>query len=197
MLTIGITGGIGCGKTTASTFFSDKGAFIFNADKEAKKYLKKTISIQHKLINAFGNSVTSQSKLSLKKLADVAFSSKMDQQILNGILWPEIHMLIQKSKEDAIENNFDLFIVDAALIIEGKFYNSLDQTILIIADESKRINRAIKRKNLPLEQIQKRMMLQLSDAEKKKFSDKIIENNGSVEELYSKLNKYYNNIINK
>ena len=195
MFTIGITGGIGCGKTTASKFFSNKGAFIFNADKEAKNYLKKTISIQHKLINAFGRSVTSQSKLSLKKLADVAFSSQMDQKILNGILWPEIHILIQKAKENAKKNNFDLFIVDAALIIEGKFYNSLDNTILIIAEKNKRINRAIKRNNLPLEQIQQRMMLQLSDSEKKKHSNIIIENNGTIEELYQELNKFYTKII--
>tara|TARA_B100000029_G_scaffold482731_1_gene533257 strand:- start:48 stop:638 length:591 start_codon:yes stop_codon:yes gene_type:complete len=195
MFTIGITGGIGCGKTTASKFFSNKGAFIFNADKEAKNYLKKTISIQHKLINAFGRSVTSQSKLSLKKLADVAFSSPMDQKILNGILWPEIHILIQKAKENAKKNNFDLFIVDAALIIEGKFYNSLDNTILIIAEKNKRINRAIKRNNLPLEQIQQRMMLQLSDSEKKKHSNIIIENNGTIEELYQELNKFYTKII--
>ena len=64
MFTIGITGGIGAGKTTASTFFQEKGAFVFNADKESKSYLKHTVSIQHKLINAFGNQVTSQSKLS-------------------------------------------------------------------------------------------------------------------------------------
>ena len=194
MLTIGITGGIGSGKTTASNFFFKKGAYVFNADKESKKYLTKTVSIQHKLVNSFGNKVLSGSKLSLQKLAKVAFSSKMDQEILNGILWPEIHILIQKAKETAIENNYDLFIVDAALIIEAGFYNSLDKTILVIAEKNKRIHRAIKRTNLALDQIQKRMMLQMDDKEKKKFADVVFENNGTIEEFYVKLEKFYNSI---
>ena len=194
MLTIGITGGIGSGKTTASNFFLEKGANVFNADKESKKYLTKTISIQHKLINSFGNKVVSGSKLSLEKLADVAFSSKMDQKILNGILWPEIHILIQKAKKKAFENKCKLFIVDAALIIEAGFYNSLDETILVIAEKNKRLHRAAKRTNLALEQIQKRMMLQMSDKEKIKFSDVIFENNGTIEQFYTKLEKYYESI---
>ena len=194
MLTIGITGGIGSGKTTASNFFLEKGAYIFNADKESKKYLTKTISIQHKLINSFGNQVLSGSKLSIKKLAEVAFSSKMDQKILNGILWPEIHILIQKAKEKAFENKHKLFIVDAALIIEAGFHNSLDKTILVVAEKNKRIHRAAKRTNLALEQIQKRMILQMDDKEKMKFSNVTFENNGTIEEFYVKLEKYYKSI---
>ena len=194
MLTIGITGGIGSGKTTASKFFLDKGAYVFNADKESKKYLKKTISIQHKLINAFGNKVLSGRKLSIDKLAKVAFSSKMDQEILNGILWPEIHILIQKAKEKAIADKYKLFIVDAALIIEAGFHNNLDYTLLIIAEKNKRVHRAAKRTNLALDQIQKRMMLQMDDDEKIKYSDKVFENNGTIDEFYHKLEKYYKSI---
>ena len=194
MFTIGVTGGIGAGKTTASTFFEEKGAFIFNADKESKSYLKHTVSIQHKLVKAFGNQVTSQSKLSLKKLAEVAFSSAMDQAILNGILWPEIHILIEKSKKEAKREEVTLFVVDAALIIEGGFNKLLNKTLLIVADRNKRISRAIKRRNIPLDQIQKRMMLQMNDDKKIKIADDVIENNGTEEEFLEKLEQYYNSI---
>ena len=57
MFTIGITGGIGAGKTTASTFFQEKGAFIFNADKESKRHLKRSHALQKKIINVFGQKV--------------------------------------------------------------------------------------------------------------------------------------------
>ena len=82
MYKIGITGGIGSGKSTAADFFKDIGAKVFNADKEAKKHLKHTSSLQHKIINAFGNSVVENNKLNLKKLAEVAFSSKIEQNVL-------------------------------------------------------------------------------------------------------------------
>ena len=88
MFKLGITGGIGSGKSTAASFFEKNGAKVFNADKEAKKHLKHTSSLQHKIINAFGEGVTDNNKLSIKKLAEVAFSSQIEQKILNGLMWP-------------------------------------------------------------------------------------------------------------
>ena len=95
MFKLGITGGIGAGKTTASTFFKKIGAKVFNADKEAKKHLKYTKSLQHKIIDAFGESVIENNQLSLKKLAEISFSNKIEQNILNGLMWPEIFVLIE------------------------------------------------------------------------------------------------------
>ena len=80
MYILGITGGIGSGKSTASNYLKNKGAVIFNADQEAKKHLKHTKILQNRIIDAFGQKVVEKNKLSISKLAETAFSSKIDQK---------------------------------------------------------------------------------------------------------------------
>ena len=194
MYKLGITGGIGSGKTTASDFFSKKKARIFNADKEAKSHLKKTVMLQHKIIESFGRDVVENNKLSLKKLAEVSFSSRLNQKILNGIMWPEVYLLIDSAIERAQLDNIKIFVIDAAMIFEAKIDNILDSILLITAKKSIRIERALKRKNLPLEQIQNRMSLQISEKMKKLKTDFIINNNGTIDQFYQKLEKYYDSL---
>ena len=194
MYKLGITGGIGSGKTTASDFFSKKKARIFNADKEAKSHLKKTVMLQHKIIESFGRDVVENNKLSLKKLAEVSFSSRLNQEILNGIMWPEVYLLIDSAIERAQLDNIKIFVIDAAMIFEAKIDNILDSILLITAKKSIRIERALKRKNLPLEQIQNRMSLQISEKIKKSKTDFIINNDGTIDQFYQKLEKYYDSL---
>ena len=191
MYKIGVTGGIGSGKTTASNFFKSKGAFIFNADKEAKKHLKSSLALQHTLISAFGEKVTDSNKLNLAKLADIAFSNKLDQDILNGIMWPEVYMIVQQSLDHAESKGFGIFIVDAAMIFEARFDNIFDTTILISTKKDIRIKRAINRQNLPLEQIQNRMSLQMSENKKRKLADYVINNDGSKKVFAKKLESFF------
>ena len=111
MYKIGITGGIGSGKSTASLFLKEHGAIVFNADKEAKKHLKNTSTLQNKIIEAFGQKVVENNKLNLKKLAEVAFSNKLEQDILNGLMWPEVFMLTEKAIQKAEKENVKLFVL--------------------------------------------------------------------------------------
>tara|TARA_B100000959_G_C14893811_1_gene587911 strand:- start:650 stop:1240 length:591 start_codon:yes stop_codon:yes gene_type:complete len=194
MYKLGITGGIGAGKTTASHFFEKKKARIFNADREAKSHLKKTITLQHKIIESFGKDVVENNKLSLKKLAEVSFSNKLNQEILNGIMWPEVYLLIDNAIEQAQLDNIQIFIIDAAMLFEAKINNILDSILLITAKKSIRIERAKKRKNLALEQIQNRMSLQISEKIKKIKSNYTINNNGTIDQFYQKLEEYYNSL---
>tara|TARA_B100000700_G_C14998075_1_gene834907 strand:- start:921 stop:1511 length:591 start_codon:yes stop_codon:yes gene_type:complete len=191
MYKIGITGGIGSGKSTASLFLKEHGAIVFNADKEAKKHLKNTSTLQNKIIEAFGQKVVENNKLNLKKLAEVAFSNKLEQDILNGLMWPEVFMLTEKAIQEAEKENVKLFVLDAAMIFEANFEHMLDMTLLISTRKNIRLTRALKRKNLPLEQIQNRMSLQMKETKKKEKADYIIENNASKENFNKKLINFY------
>lgn len=194
MYKIGITGGIGSGKSTASLFLKEHGAIVFNADKEAKKHLKNTSTLQNKIIEAFGQKVVENNKLNLKKLAEVAFSNKLEQDILNGLMWPEVFMLTEKAIQEAEKENVKLFVLDAAMIFEANFEHMLDMTLLISTRKNIRLTRALKRKNLPLEQIQNRMSLQMKETKKKEKADYIIENNASKENFNKKLINFYNTL---
>ena len=194
MFKLGITGGIGSGKSTAASFFEKNGAKVFNADKEAKKHLKHTSSLQHKIINAFGEGVTDNNKLSIKKLAEVAFSSQIEQKILNGLMWPEIFVLIENQIKEYESKGNKLFVLDAAMIFEGNFEHMLDATLLISSRKTIRIKRALKRKNLHLEQIQNRMSLQMTEKDKKKRASYIIQNDGTLDNFHSALQEYYQSL---
>ena len=193
MYKLGITGGIGSGKTIASEFLSKnfKSVYLFNADKESKRHLKNSLSLQHRLINKFGSNITDNNKINIAKLAEVAFSNKINQEILNGIMWSEVFILINNELEQCKKNNVSLFIVDAAMIFEAKLENLFDSTLLITADKDMRLNRAIKRHNISLEQIKSRMSLQFNEAKKKKLADYVINNNGPIDKLQNSLKKFY------
>jgi len=195
MIKIGVTGNIGSGKTTLVKLFDRSKTFIFNADKEAKKHLKKHSVLQKKIINIFGNQIVTGTYLDFKKLAEVAFQNKKNQQILNGIIWPEISLLIECALREVKNESIDYFVVDAALLFEANLNHFFDYIILVTAEKNIRLNRALKRNTLDLSQIKKRMSLQMSDEEKIKSSNFVIYNNGNKEELKKEFQKILKKII--
>ena len=197
MYKLGITGGIGSGKTTVSNYIEQTydSVYLFNADKESKSHLKKSLSLQHRIINVFGSAVTVNNKLEISKLAEVAFSDKINQNILNGIMWAEVFILINSKIEECQKSKIKLFIVDAAMIFEAKLENLFDSTLLITSKKEVRLKRAEKRRNISLEQIKKRMSLQLSENEKQKIATHIIKNNNDIDSLYASVDKFYKKIL--
>ena len=193
MIKLGITGGIASGKTTAASYFNNKGAYIFNADKESKKHLKLSLTLQKKIADIFGNDILTDNKINFTSLAKIAFLNKTNNSILNGLLWPEIYLIInntyQKIKE---ENKYKIFVVDAALIFEANYISFFDYTLLITASKNNRLNRGVNRTNISLENIQNRIALQMSEENKKKLADFTIINNGNIDSLNKKLEKFYN-----
>ena len=196
MIKIGITGGIASGKTTASDFFKEKGAYVFNADKEAKKHLKDSLVLQKKIISIFGNDIVEDNKVNFNKLADIAFKNKTNHNILNGIMWPELFLLINE-EYNVIKNQkkYNFFVVDAALIFEANFTSFFDHIILITANKDIRLQRAIKRTNISLENIQNRIALQMPEKNKKELTNFIINNSYSTKNLKIKLEELYSNLF--
>ena len=137
------------------------------------------------------NKISNNKKIDLDLLAKEAFSNEINHKILNGVMWPEVLILMNRSYEYAKKNKYKLFIVDAALIFEANFISFFDKIILISTNKSIRIDRAVNRSNLSLESIQNRIHLQMSENKKKKLANIVITNNGSVESLNKKLDKLY------
>ena len=190
---IGITGAIGSGKSTAANFLKKKvNAYYFDADLEAKNHLMSSAKTQEKIIAAFGREkIMKNDSFNLQLLASVAFKNKINQKLLNQIIWPEVYLLIKSAIIYAKKNNFKNFIVDAALLIEANFNHLFNYIILITAPEKIRIERALKRNNLSLNQIKKRNMLQWPDEIKQKYANYVIENDKSISNLQKKLTKIF------
>ena len=191
MYKLGITGGIGSGKSTASEFFKKKGAFIFDADSEAKNLFINNTKLTQHVIATFGSQVTTNNQLNLKRLSELVFSSKSLQNSLNEIIWPEVSQLMTVAAKKAENEGVKLFIVDAALLLEARFIEFFNAILLITADKPIRIERILNRKNIPKDQIEKRMALQMPESEKKNLVDTTIENNGTLSKLHEKLEEYW------
>ena len=191
MYKLGITGGIGSGKSTASEFFKKKGAFIFDADSEAKNLLTNNSNLSQRIIATFGSQVTTKKQLDLKRLSVLVFSSKSLQDKLNKIVWPEVSSVMIDAAEKAQNDGVTFFIVDAALFIEAGFNDYFNSILLITADKSMRLNRILLRKNIPENQIEKRMALQMPESEKQKKAQTTIKNNGNMQELHTQLELFW------
>jgi len=187
MYKLGITGGMGSGKSSAANFFLHKGAIVFDADEQAKQHLLSHMGLQNRIIDKFGSNVIRENRLDLLRLSEYVFSSKDHQNSLNNIIWPEIYNLIVSAADKAEHDKSDLFVVDAALLLEADFTDFFNSILLITAKKSIRVERIQLRKNIPEDQIEKRMALQMSESEKQKRSHSIIENDGNLQQLHLQL----------
>jgi dephospho-CoA kinase len=193
VITVGVTGGLGSGKTTACKFFEERGAYIFDADKVAKELLKNNTELQKRISDEFGVEILENGEVDTQKLAKVAFASEENQNILNNIVHPYVIDEFNKRLEE-VDNETKLFVVDAPLIFESGFDSHLDHTVLIYAKYKTKLVRALRRGKLSREQIIKRMELQMPDEEKKELASYVINNDGTVEQLKEAVYRLYNEL---
>ena len=185
MLRVGLTGGIGSGKSTASNFFELFGSFVINADEEAKKILSSSETVQHELISEFGTDIIDVSgKINKAKLARVAFQDEDHQQRLNSVIHPYIYNSIDDHFNNVLKDGkFDIFIIDGALIFESGYDVHMDYIVVVTALLKNRMERALARKTLSREEILKRIELQWPEEEKVNLADFVIHNDGSEKDL--------------
>lgn len=197
MLRVALTGGIGTGKSTASKILNELGAFIFDADEEAKNILKNNETVQSELIAEFGTDIMSgDENIDNNKLARIAFQDQDYQLRLNSIIHPYVFQEIDKSFDDVLEKGtYDIFVVDAALIYESGADTHMDYVIVITAFLKVRMERALQRETLARDEILKRMDLQWSEEEKIALSDFVIHNDNTEEELRASLADIYNQLV--
>ena len=197
MLRVGLTGGIGSGKSTASNFFEAFGSFVINADEEAKKLMASNETVQHELIAEFGTDIVDVSgQINKAKLAKIAFQDEDHQQTLNSVIHPYIYDSIDNQFNRVLKNGkFDIFIVDGALIFESGYDVHMDYIIVVTALLKNRIERALGRKTLSRDEILKRINLQWSEEEKVNLADFVIHNDGSEEDLKNNVKSLIEKLI--
>lgn len=197
MLKVGLTGGIGSGKSTASKFFEKLGAFILDADKEAKNLLEKNEIVQHEVISEFGTDIINTTgKVDKNKLARVAFQDVDHQRRLNSVVHPYIYDLIDKTFDKILsDGKHAVFIIDAAMIYESGYDIHLDYIIVITAQLKNRMERALARKTLTREEILKRIEFQWPEEEKVGMADFVIHNDGSEKELNDNIKSIIKKLI--
>ena len=196
MLKIGLTGGIGTGKSSVSALFKEWGAYIFDADVVAKEIINNNETAQSELIAEFGTDVLgADNKIDKKKLARIAFSDEDNQLRLNIIIHPYVFNEIDSTFDKVLaDGNHEVFVVDAALIYESGADTHMDYMIVVTSHLKIRTERVMTRGGLTLDEFLQRVELQWPDEDKVHMADFVIHNNSAEEHLAAEAKKIYNRL---
>ena len=170
---IGLTGGIGSGKTTVANYFQELGIPVYIADVEGKK-ITESPKILKSIKDAFGSAVFDEERLNRQKVSQIVFNDSEKLKQLNSIIHPEV----EKHFMNWVNNhsNFSLVVKETALLFESGSYKKCDFVITVIAPLEDRINRVIKRDAITRENVLKRIDNQWSDEDRIRNSHYIIDN---------------------
>jgi dephospho-CoA kinase len=184
MKIIGITGGIGSGKTEVAKIFKKLGAVVLSGDEIGKEVVEKNSIVLKKLVKVFGKSILNRNKnLNRRELGKLAFASIENRNKLNNIVHPCLLSNLKKKIREYRKRGPGVVVVDAALIIEWDLQKELDYLILIESALKSRIKRL--KENLGYSQTEalNRIEMQLKDKTRRKYADYIVENDRDLREL--------------
>jgi|TARA_B110000977_G_scaffold89170_1_gene118439 dephospho-CoA kinase len=176
MKLIGITGGIGSGKSTIAKVFMSIGYPVYNSDTRAKELINSNEKLINSIKLSFGDDLYNSQGLDRKKMASIVFNNPEKLELLNSI----IHPTVGKDFEKWIDlQNTSFILKEAAILFETGIYRSLHKTILVSAPQETRIERVIKRDNTNQEEVLSRMNNQWSEEKKTELADYVIDNSGN------------------
>lgn len=170
---IGLTGGIGSGKSSIAKHIESLGVPIYIADTEAKKILD-TDSVIAQVVALFGNDILENGRIDRKKIAALVFQDSEKLKKYNSIIHPEVYLHFKNWVKQ--HDNSPLVVKEAAILFESGSYKDCDKIILVTAPKEYRIERVMKRDAVTREAVEQRMVHQWDDERKKALSDYVIEN---------------------
>ena len=174
MIIVGLTGGIGSGKTTVANFFKKLGVPVYIADVEAKKLMNKSKVLQRKIKKLFGDEAYEDGKLNRPFVASKIFNNEALLQQMNAIVHPKVGKHFKKWAE---KQNSPYVIKEAAILFENNSYIHCDFIITVIVDKKIRMQRILERDNTTKAKVKAIMDNQWKDEEKVKLSNFVITNN--------------------
>ena len=184
---IGLTGGIASGKSTVSKYLAEKGFKVYDADKIAKDISEKKL-VQEEIILTFGDKILDENgNVDRKKLKEIVFEDKEKLKQLNAIIHPKVIDFYKELKE---KNTDEIIFFDVPLLFESGIDKFCDKILVVISDYEIQLNRIVKRDKIDRELASKIIKSQISNEERIKKADVVIENNSSLEDLFEKIERF-------
>ncbi|HIQ48126.1 MAG TPA: dephospho-CoA kinase [Aquifex aeolicus] len=193
MKKVGLTGNIGCGKSTVAQMFKKLGAYVLDADKLIHSFYKKVHPVYKEVLKVFGEEILDkEGNIDRKKLARIVFTNKEKLQILENITHKALYKEIDEILKTLPENS--IFILEAALLVEKGTYKNYDKLIVVWAPYEVCKERALKR-GMSEEDFERRWKNQMPIDEKVKYADFVIDNSKSFDETLKQVNEIYKRLI--
>lgn len=190
---LGLTGGIACGKSTISAYLKEFGLPVIDADECSRAVVEKGSIGLEKLTEIFGNKILkNDGTLNRKALGQIVFSDSEQLSLLNSVMEPLIREEISRRLNQ--ENNADLVVLDAPLLIEQHYDKICDFIMTIDVPKKIQLERLIERDNLSEDEAKSRIESQLSSRERNGFADVVIDSSGTVEQTLKQVIKWLKTI---
>ena len=190
---LGLTGGIACGKSTISAYLKEFGLPVIDADECSRVVVEKGSIGLEKLTEKFGNKILeNDGTLNRKALGQIVFSDSEQLSLLNSVMEPLIREEISRRLNQ--ENNADLVVLDAPLLIEQHYDKICDFIMTIDVPKKIQLERLIERDNLSEDEAKSRIESQLSSRERNGFADVVIDSSGTVEQTRKQVIKWLKTI---
>ena len=188
MKVIGLTGGIGSGKSTVSRLLAELGAVVLDADTVGHQAYQPGTETWKELVAAFGEEIVSpDGTIDRKKLGAIVFGDPESLARLNRIVHPRMFDMMKAQIEEHRRQSVSVVVLEAAILLEAGWTPLVDEVWVTVASEPTVVRRAIERTGLPEEQVRARIRSQLSNKEREKAASVVISNDGDLEELRAKV----------
>jgi len=195
LLKLGITGGIGSGKSLVCSIFKQLGTPIYNADDRAKTIVNTNIGLKSKIIQHFGELSYIHGEYNRKHISDIVFSDKNKLKLLNDIIHP---VVFNDWKEFCIQHQKEKYIIkEAAIMLETESKNTVDKIVLVYSPLQLRIERTMKRDDSSEQEVLKKISNQMPEEEKLMLADYVIFNDGSTSLIEQVMDLHYELINTK
>ena len=192
MKVIGLTGGIGSGKSTVSGFLAELGAVIIDADKVGHKAFKPDTELWHEVVAAFGRQVlTPGGDIDRKKLGEIVFGNSELLSRLNEIMHPRMYDMVKAQLEGYRWRGVRVVVLEAPLLLEAGWTSLVDEVWVTVASESTILRRLQEKAGLSQMEALARIRSQLSSGERVKRADVVINTDCSLEEVNTKVKELW------
>jgi dephospho-CoA kinase len=184
-LRVGVTGGIGSGKSSVCSFFRELGRAVLGADEIARTIMEQDLDVRNAITATFGaDTYLPSGAVNKARMSAIVFGNAASRKRLNAIVHPAVFRALERAIDDMPDaTRSPYLIIEAALIFESGLNKRLDYTIVVHADEETRIERLMQRDNVARPEVVRRMAAQLPAETALQRGDFIIDNNGVAEEL--------------
>lgn len=197
MYLIGLTGGMGSGKSTVADCLRSNGIPVIDADVIAHKIMNEESTLD-KIHEIFGKNVFDKDgSLNKVKFSSVLFTNTVKRKKLNEFVHPKVWDEMMNETEKYATEGSKVIFLDVPLLIESGWHTRVNETWLVKVDYNERIERLRLRTNLSTEEIKKRIEIQMPESEKEEYADKIINNGGTIEETEKQVIEELQKIIEK
>jgi len=192
MKVIGLTGGIGSGKSTVSQFLAELGAVIIDADKVGHEVFKPSTEVWHEVVAVFGKQIiAANGTINRKKLGAIVFGNSEAQAQLNQIMHPRIHDMVKTQLEEYRRQGVVVVVLEAPLLVEAGWTSLVDEVWVTIASEATVLKRLRERTGLSERESLARIRSQLPTEKRVRHADVVIDTDCALAELKAKIRELW------